>query len=74
MEEESRELRSQVSNVNETLENQKEKEDRLSIIENQMKTLISTLGNIKDQNQVNQMAQTFYSSGVLNTSQKNNDK
>ena len=49
----------------ETLENQKEKEDRLSIIENQMKTLISALGNIKDQNQINQMAQTLYGSGIL---------
>jgi hypothetical protein len=49
----------------ETLENQKEKEDRLTIIENQMKALLSTLGNIKDQNQVNQMAQTLYGSGIL---------
>ena len=54
----------------ETLENQKEKEDRLSVIENQMKTLITALGNIKDQSQVNQMAQTFYSSGVLNVGDK----
>src|SRR5215216_1294218 len=49
----------------ETLENQKEKEDRLTIIENQMKALLSTLGNIKDQRQVNQMARTLYSSGIL---------
>jgi integrase/recombinase XerD len=40
----------------ETLENKKEKEDRLTVIENQMKALLSTLGNIKDQNQVNQVA------------------
>ena len=49
----------------ETLENQKEKEDRLTVIENQMKALLSTLGNIKDQSQVNQMAQTLYGSGIL---------
>jgi hypothetical protein len=49
----------------ETLENQKEKEDRLTIIENQMKSLLSILGNMKDQNQVNQMAQTLYDSSIL---------
>jgi integrase/recombinase XerD len=49
----------------ETLENQQEKEDRLTIIENQVKALLSTLGNIKDQSQVNQMAQTLYASGIL---------
>jgi hypothetical protein len=50
---------------NETLENQKEKEDRLTIIENQMKSLLSTLGNIKDQSQVNRMAEALYGSGIL---------
>ncbi|MGA8106167.1 MAG: zinc ribbon domain-containing protein, partial [Nitrososphaeraceae archaeon] len=54
----------------ETLENQKEKEDRLTIIENQMKVLVSTLGNIKDQSQVNQMAETFYISGILKEDNK----
>jgi hypothetical protein len=49
----------------ETLENQKEKEDRLTIIENQIKALMSALGNTKDQSQVNQMAQTLYGSGIL---------
>ena len=49
----------------ETLESQKEKEDRLSIIENKIGTLISALGSIKDQSQVNQMAQTLYGSGIL---------
>jgi integrase/recombinase XerD len=49
----------------ETLENQKEKEDRLTIIENQMKALLSTLGNIKDQSQVNQMAKLLYDSKIL---------
>jgi hypothetical protein len=54
----------------ETLKNQKQKEDRLNVIENQMKALLTALGNIKDQSQVNQMAQTLYSSGILNTTQK----
>jgi integrase len=47
---------------NETLENQKEKEDRLTTIENQFNamqsqihSLLSSLGNMQDQNQVNQM-------------------
>jgi hypothetical protein len=30
-----------------------------------MKTLISALENMKDQNQVNQMAQALYGSGIL---------
>ena len=47
------------------LDEQKEKEDRLTVIENQMKALLSTLGNIKDQSQVNQMAQTLYDSSIL---------
>ena len=55
---------------NQTLENQKEKEDRLTIIEEQMKNLISALGSIKDQKQVNQMAQTLYSSGILKDTTK----
>jgi integrase len=54
----------------ETLENQKEKEDRLTIIENQMKALLSTLGNIKDQSQINQMAETLYTSGILKEGNK----
>lgn len=55
---------------NETLENQKEKESRLSVIENQMKALLSALGSIKDQNQINQMAQTLYGSGILKDTTK----
>jgi integrase/recombinase XerD len=51
----------------ETLENQKEKEDRLTVIENQIKALMSALGNTKDQNQVNQMAKTLYDSKILDT-------
>jgi integrase/recombinase XerD len=51
----------------ETLENQKQKEDRLTVIESQIKTLLTTLSGIKDQNQVKQMVGTLYSSGILNT-------
>ena len=47
---------------------------RFDLMQSQMQSLITSLGNIKDQNQVNQMAQTLYSSGVLNTSQKSNNK
>jgi TolA-binding protein len=57
---------------NETIENQKEKEDRLTTIENQFNamqsqihSLLSSLGSIQDQNQVNQMAKTLYSSKIL---------
>ena len=49
----------------ETLENQKEKEDRLTVIENQMSALLATLGNTKDQNQLNQSAKMLYDSGIL---------
>ena len=57
---------------NETLEIQKEKEDRLATIEKQFNTMqsqiqsvLSSLGSIQDQNQVNQMAKTLYNSKIL---------
>jgi integrase len=57
---------------NETLEIQKEKEDRLITIENQfnamqsqIQSVLSSLSNIRDQNQVNQMAKTLYNSKIL---------
>jgi hypothetical protein len=66
---------------NETIENQKEKEDRLTTIENQFNTmqsqiqsLLSSLGGIKDQNQVNQMARTLYNSGILNAAKDKNSR
>lgn len=56
----------------ETLENQKKKDDRLTTIESQFNTmqsqilsLISSLGTMKDQNQVNQLAKTLYNSKIL---------
>ena len=60
---------------NEVLEEQKKKEDRLTIIENQfnniqlqIQSLLSSLGNMQDQNQVSQMAKTLYNSKILKTS------
>jgi len=57
------------------LESQKEKEDKLTVMEkqfntmqSQLQTLITALGSIKDQNQVNQTAQMLYRSGILNNS------
>jgi integrase/recombinase XerD len=57
----------------ETLENQKEKEDRLTTIENRFNTmqlqihsLLSSLGSMQDQNQVNQLAKTLFDSKILN--------
>ena len=65
---------------NETLESQKEKEDKILTIEknlemqnNQLKALISALGSIKDQKQFDSMAQTLYDSGILKTNQTDND-
>ena len=54
----------------ETLENQKQKDDRLTVIENQMKALLNAFGDIKDQNQVNQMAEALYTSGILREGNK----
>src|SRR5215204_7578235 len=47
----------------ETLENQKESADRLSLIENQMKSLITALGNMEGQTR-NEFAKQLYASGV----------
>ncbi len=62
---------------NETLEKQQEKEDKLSsmekqfnIMQSQFQTLITSLGSIKDQNQINQTAQILYKSGILNLPQQ----
>jgi nitrate/nitrite-specific signal transduction histidine kinase len=59
----------------ETLEDQKEKEDELQTIkeqfnnmQSQLQTLITALGSIRDQTQINQTAQILYKSGILNSS------
>ena len=49
----------------ETLESEKQKEDRVSILERQMQSLVSTLSKLTEQGQVNTIAQTLYSSGIL---------
>jgi hypothetical protein len=68
------------SGYQEALKEQKYKDEKINLIEkqleaqsNQLKALISALGNINDQSQVNQMAQTLYSSGILNVSSSSKD-
>ena len=60
---------------NQTLVNQKEKEDELQTMkkqfrnmQSQLQTLITTLGSIRDQTQINQTAKILYESGILNSS------
>ena len=60
----------------EALESQSKKEDELKIMkeqfnvmQSQIHALIAAIGNTKDQNQVNNMAQTLYKSGILNMAQ-----
>jgi hypothetical protein len=48
----------------ETLQSQKESADRLSVIENQMKSLITALGNMKGQSR-NEFAKQLYASGIF---------
>jgi len=49
----------------ETLESEKQKEDRVSVLEKQMQSLLSTLSKMTEQGQVNAVAQSLYSSGIL---------
>ena len=42
-----------------------QKDDRLSVIETQMQSLVSTLSKLTEQGQVNAVAQSLYSSGIL---------
>ena len=49
----------------ETLESEKQKEDRVSVLEKQMRSLVSTLSKLTEQGQVNAVAQTLYASGIL---------
>ena len=65
----------------EALKEQRHKDEKINLIEkqlevqnNQLKALISALENINDQNQVKQMAQTLYSSGILNVSSSSSKK
>jgi hypothetical protein len=47
----------------ETLQSQKESADRLSVIENQMKSLITAFGNMEGQSR-NEFAKQLYASGI----------
>src|SRR5439155_6594348 len=49
----------------ETLESEKQKEDRVSVLEKQMQSLVSTLSKLTEQGQVNTVARTLYASGIL---------
>jgi hypothetical protein len=49
----------------ETLESEKQNEVRVSVLEKQMQSLVSTLSKLTEQGQVNAVAQTLYSSGIL---------
>ena len=69
------------SGYQEALKEQKNKDEKINLIEkhleaqsNQLKALISALGNINDQSHVNQMAQTLCSSGILNVSSSSSSK
>jgi integrase len=64
----------------ETLESEKQKEDKLSIMEkqfnamqSQMQSLVSTLSKLTEQGQVNTVAQTLYSSGILKEGNERKD-
>ncbi len=49
----------------EALESQKEKEDRVSELEDQMHSLISALTNLKEQGKINTVVQILFNSGIL---------
>jgi integrase len=62
----------------ETLESEKHKEDKLTIMEekfnamqSQMQALIAAIGNTKDQNQVNSMAKTLIENGIYKANNQN---
>ena len=57
---------------NETMESEKQKQDRLTLVEDQLNStqqmlqqLIAGLGKITDQQQLNVLAQSMFSSGIL---------
>jgi integrase/recombinase XerD len=65
---------------NETLEGQKEKDDKINSLENtvstiqsQIQSLMSAFSNMKEQPQVDSMAKTLYSSGLLVKAAANNN-
>lgn len=44
-----------------------EMKSKFDSMHSQMQSLISSLGNIQDQSQINQMAKTLYNTKILNT-------
>jgi ribosomal protein L37AE/L43A len=50
---------------NETLEEQKTKEDRITTMEKQLQTLFATLGSMTDQKRLDELSNTLFSSGIL---------
>jgi integrase len=54
----------------ETLESEKQKEDRVTVLEKQMQSLVSTLSKLTEQGELNAVAQTLYSSGILKEGKK----
>jgi integrase len=65
----------------EALDSQKQKEDKLSTIEgqfnimqSQMQAMITAFQNIKDQNQINNVAKCFFDSGILKVPDSNEKK
>jgi hypothetical protein len=66
---------------NETLEGQKQKEDQLNTVQSQLnrmqsqiQSLMSAFSTMKEQPQVDSMAKTLYSSGLLIKAADNNNK
>ena len=66
---------------NETLEGQKQKEDQLNNVQSQLdsmqsqiQSLMSAFSNMQEQPQVDSMAKTLYSSGLLIKAADNNNK
>ena len=50
---------------NETLEEQKAKEDRITIIEKQLQTLLAALGSMADQKRIDELSNALFESGIL---------
>jgi integrase len=54
-------------------EEMKSMKQQIDTMQSQIQALIESIGNTKDQNQVNAMAQTLYKSGILDVSSSGND-
>ncbi len=54
-----------MNQTSQTRDFEKQKDDRVSVLEKQMQSLVSTLSKLTEQGQVNTIVQTLYSSGIL---------